>query len=185
MHQEWAENLGRMKARREQILTVIRQHGRHPQVKSLRQEFRKLNLEIGLLEAPGDRFRGYVERRARRMEIRRFELAFERERAESDKYTYWLNEGAQSDVHTSKDFYQSQEWREVRYEALVRNGRRCLACGCSDKQLHVDHIRPRSKYPHLALSINNLQVLCVDCNLGKSNKDKTDWRVSNRHMRAL
>lgn len=42
--------------------------------------------------------------------------------------------------------------------------------------MHVDHIKPRSKYPHLAYDVNNLQVLCQDCNFGKSNHDETDWR---------
>jgi X-X-X-Leu-X-X-Gly heptad repeat protein len=42
--------------------------------------------------------------------------------------------------------------------------------------LHVDHIKPRSLYPARALDPENLQVLCRDCNLGKSNKDATDWR---------
>jgi 5-methylcytosine-specific restriction endonuclease McrA len=28
----------------------------------------------------------------------------------------------------------------------------------------------------LALEITNLQVLCADCNIGKSNTDETDWR---------
>lgn len=76
------------------------------------------------------------------------------------------------------NFYESREWREVRYMAIKRNGRACLACGQTRKKLHVDHIKPRSKYPHLALDLNNLQVLCEDCNLGKSNKDETDWRVT-------
>ena len=53
-----------------------------------------------------------------------------------------------------------------------------MVCGASGKQtvLHVDHIKPRSKYPELALDPNNLQVLCKDCNLGKSNLYNTDWR---------
>jgi len=42
--------------------------------------------------------------------------------------------------------------------------------------LHVDHIKPRSKYPELSLTFSNLQILCEDCNFGKSNIDQTDWR---------
>jgi 5-methylcytosine-specific restriction endonuclease McrA len=42
--------------------------------------------------------------------------------------------------------------------------------------IHIDHILPRSKYPELSLVFDNLQVLCESCNLGKSNKDETDWR---------
>jgi 5-methylcytosine-specific restriction endonuclease McrA len=40
----------------------------------------------------------------------------------------------------------------------------------------MDHIKPRSKYPHLALDINNLQPACADYNTGKGNWDSTDWR---------
>jgi 5-methylcytosine-specific restriction endonuclease McrA len=36
--------------------------------------------------------------------------------------------------------------------------------------MHVDHIKPRRKYPHLALVFDNLQVLCHDCNHGKGNE---------------
>jgi 5-methylcytosine-specific restriction endonuclease McrA len=42
--------------------------------------------------------------------------------------------------------------------------------------MHVDHIKPRSKYPALELAEDNLQVLCELCNIGKSNTNETDWR---------
>lgn len=76
-------------------------------------------------------------------------------------------------------FYNSKEWRELRYQALKLHGRRCLCCGqkAPNVQLHVDHIKPRSKFPELEFDINNLQILCKDCNLGKSNKDSIDYRI--------
>jgi 5-methylcytosine-specific restriction endonuclease McrA len=55
-----------------------------------------------------------------------------------------------------------------------------MLCGRSKRKhgvvIHVDHIKPKSKYPELALEYNNLQLLCEDCNLGKSNKYETDYR---------
>jgi len=78
-------------------------------------------------------------------------------------------------------FYSSDEWREVRYRALKLHGGACQCCGARGSRqspLHVDHIKPRSKFPELALDINNLQVLCADCNLGKRAWDQTDWRVA-------
>lgn len=77
------------------------------------------------------------------------------------------------------DFYYSKEWRALRYRVLREYGARCQCCGATpetSKQVHVDHIKPRSKFPHLELEFSNLQVLCEDCNLGKSNIDDTDWR---------
>lgn len=76
-------------------------------------------------------------------------------------------------------FYESKEWRAVRYQALKLHGGKCQYCGnrpLKRSGLHVDHIKPRSKYPELELELSNLQVLCKDCNLGKSNIDQTDWR---------
>lgn len=79
----------------------------------------------------------------------------------------------------SISFYESDEWRQLRYKVLKRDKGRCLLCGrgvAENVILHVDHIKPRSKYPHLELIEDNLQTLCEDCNLGKSNIDETDWR---------
>jgi hypothetical protein len=79
----------------------------------------------------------------------------------------------------SKDFYDSREWLSVRYEALRVSNGRCTCCGVrpsADNPIHVDHIKPRSKFPELSLTLSNLQVLCKRCNLGKSAADDTDWR---------
>ena len=76
------------------------------------------------------------------------------------------------------DFYDSPEWRNLRYRVLRKYGFKCMACGARPGvyPLHVDHIKPRSKYPDLELDENNLQVLCRDCNLGKSNHFDDDLR---------
>lgn len=76
-------------------------------------------------------------------------------------------------------FYDSPEWLSLRYEALKQSAGRCACCGARPTEanpLHVDHIKPRSKHPELQLQLSNLQVLCRQCNLGKSNVDDTDWR---------
>lgn len=79
-----------------------------------------------------------------------------------------------------ENFYRSQAWLELRYRVIRNQGRECNCCGADltikGSRLHVDHIRPRSKHPHLALCYENLQVLCDACNLGKSNKFEDDWR---------
>ena len=63
----------------------------------------------------------------------------------------------------------------VRYDVLKRD-RKCVLCGAAPEvdsavRLHVDHIIPRSKGG--SNDISNLQLLCAECNLGKSNRDDT------------
>lgn len=79
-------------------------------------------------------------------------------------------------VYLSASFYKSQSWREVRYDVLAKYGRGCMLCGVKRGAMHVDHIIPRSTRPDLALDKSNLQVLCEQCNLGKSNRDSKDFR---------
>jgi 5-methylcytosine-specific restriction endonuclease McrA len=75
------------------------------------------------------------------------------------------------------DFYNSDAWRTLRYRALKQHGGKCQCCGRKGR-LHVDHIKPRSRFPELELELTNLQVLCEDCNLGKGAWDQTDWRAA-------
>jgi predicted restriction endonuclease len=60
----------------------------------------------------------------------------------------------------------------LRFKVLKRDNFSCVQCGKSPAKdtktvLHVDHIKPWSKGGETVLS--NLQTLCQDCNLGKSN----------------
>lgn len=85
-------------------------------------------------------------------------------------------------VETAAAFYASRAWRVTRYQALLRSQGRCECCGRRPEHgtfLNVDHIKPRSRYPHLALVVSNLQVLCADCNFGKGAWDQTDWRENH------
>ena len=78
-------------------------------------------------------------------------------------------------------------WRSLRFQVLRDRGAKCELCGqgrSATVSLHVDHIKPRSKYPHLALEYSNLQVLCSDCNLGKGNRDETDFRQQGENIRG-
>jgi 5-methylcytosine-specific restriction endonuclease McrA len=80
------------------------------------------------------------------------------------------------DQERKHDFYKTQKWRQLRYQILRENVLSCALCRSVEGPFHVDHIKPRSKYPELALSKNNLQILCESCNVGKSNKYIDDWR---------
>jgi hypothetical protein len=61
---------------------------------------------------------------------------------------------------------------QLRFKVLERDSFKCCVCGASPAKelnivLHVDHIVPWSKGGETA--IDNLQTLCSECNLGKSN----------------
>jgi len=75
-----------------------------------------------------------------------------------------------------KEFYTSHAWNKLKKRVLKTYGLCCMKCEATDKEIHVDHIKPRSKYPELGLSFENMQVLCKDCNYEKSNVDETDYR---------
>ena len=76
--------------------------------------------------------------------------------------------------NTQTNFYRTKAWRELRLSILLESDCSCKICGITSERgaiLHVDHIKPRSLYPDLALDKSNLQVLCEDCNIAKSNND--------------
>jgi hypothetical protein len=82
------------------------------------------------------------------------------------------------------DLPEMDSYKHVRaglwWQVLARDNWTCLSCGRTAKDgitLEVDHILPRSKGGKD--SIENLQTLCKKCNIGKSNKDDTDLRVSS------
>jgi len=80
---------------------------------------------------------------------------------------------------TSTEFLSTYEWRRLRMEALKKYGPKCMCCEATPATgavMNVDHIKPRKPWPSLAMDINNLQILCHDCNHGKGNWDQTDWR---------
>lgn len=81
------------------------------------------------------------------------------------------------------DFWKSGTWQRLRFEVLAESEGCCVLCGRSYREhgvaMEVDHIKPRSRFPDLSLDKGNLQVMCFDCNRGKSNRDTTDWRAAN------
>lgn len=77
---------------------------------------------------------------------------------------------------TNWGFYGTDAWRKLRYWVIKTRGRKCEACGTTKGAIHVDHIKPRSRYPELSLVESNLQILCENCNMGKGSWDETDWR---------
>lgn len=112
---------------------------------------------------------------------KRGQYALDMLRARPDYGITWGN----PDQPAEDDFLNTFEWRKLRYATLQKYGARCQCCGRTppEVKIHVDHIKPRRKHPELALDPDNLQVLCGECNHGKSNWDETDWRPDLRDTR--
>jgi hypothetical protein len=79
-------------------------------------------------------------------------------------------------VSTNSDSLVHKTARDVnlrmRFNVMKRDGFKCCCCGRSPSttpnlELHVDHVIPWSKGGESV--IDNLQTLCMECNLGKSN----------------
>jgi len=95
--------------------------------------------------------------RSKKVALRLYELAVERARTISD----------------ARAFYASAEWNIVRRLVLREASRKCQVCGKLIRRksdITVDHVLPRSKFPHLALERSNLQVLCRICNSRKGDR---------------
>lgn len=57
-------------------------------------------------------------------------------------------------------------WKRDRYQ---KQKERCALCKCavSVKGSHIDHIKPLAHFPELAIDLNNLRILCSNCNCQK------------------
>ena len=77
-------------------------------------------------------------------------------------------------------FYTTPEWIALKTATVKRYGAVCMKCGAIPRPpgllIHVDHIKPRSRFPELELDPENLQILCGPCNEEKSNVHFTDYR---------
>lgn len=70
-------------------------------------------------------------------------------------------------------FTQRSPSTKLRFDVLKRDNFKCCTCGASPAKdpnvtLHVDHVIPWSKGGETI--IDNLQVLCSECNQGKSDR---------------
>jgi hypothetical protein len=91
-----------------------------------------------------------------------------------EAFCRWANEGEvapssnRGATPSGKRTPRDVNWR-LRALVLMRDGARCRLCGAvpSDGiRLHVDHVKPWTKGGETVLE--NLQVLCNVCNIGKS-----------------
>ena len=86
-----------------------------------------------------------------------------------------------------KRFYDREEWQRLRFKVLRAANFTCQACGATRATgaiIQGDHIKPISIYPELALVESNIQALCRDCNMGKSNQYEDDFRPRPNLVKA-
>jgi hypothetical protein len=68
-----------------------------------------------------------------------------------------------------RQLFESEQWRAMRALVLRLDNYTCQHCGARNVRLHVDHKIPITVDWSRRLDLLNLQVLCEDCNVGKSN----------------
>ena len=67
------------------------------------------------------------------------------------------------------DKLNSRRYRSQRERVFNRDGRICQICGTDEGEMHIDHIISRkSGGTH---DLDNLRVLCKQCNLRKGSKN--------------
>jgi hypothetical protein len=102
------------------------------------------------------------------------EKRFGRWRLALEAFVNWANEGVApvngaSPQSITRRTPRAANWRQ-RAVVLMRDGAQCRLCGAtpqSGARLHVDHVTPWSLGGETV--IENLQILCEQCNIGKSN----------------
>lgn len=79
----------------------------------------------------------------------------------------------------NKKIRMSLEMKKWRDTIFKRDGYKCKICSKIGGVLNADHIKPFSKFPHLAFDISNGRTLCVECHKstdtygGKLNRNTT------------
>lgn len=77
-------------------------------------------------------------------------------------------------------FYQWKPWRELRLVALERDNHECQVCkrkGKYSKGRNVHHLIEVKERPDLALTLSNLETVCIQChNIIHDKRLKNDKR---------
>lgn len=74
-----------------------------------------------------------------------------------------------------KKIYNSNRWKKVRLEAMIRDDFMCCECrrnGIDTQGKEVDHVKELKDNIELAYDVNNLEYLCVPCHRAKTEKEK-------------
>ncbi|MDZ5609754.1 HNH endonuclease signature motif containing protein [Bacillus pseudomycoides] len=87
----------------------------------------------------------------------------------------------------AKKFYDSKAWRDCRRLALTRDNYLCQEClkhNIITPADMVHHIKERSEYPGLALTLDNLISLCNACH-NKEHPEKGGGKKNKKKERKI
>ena len=79
-----------------------------------------------------------------------------------------------------KRFYDTKEWKSVRYQAMIRDGFVCVIClghSIYTEATIGDHIIPTKVRWDLRLDIDNVQSVCFECHNKKTMDDKKEYNI--------
>lgn len=109
-----------------------------------------------------------------------YEKRFGSWRKALEAFVEWVNEGTIPEIVTDslqkskRTTPRNINWR-LRAMVLMKDSAKCKLCGATPQdgaKLHVDHIVPWAKGGETVLE--NLQILCEKCNIGKSDVELED-----------
>ena len=85
-------------------------------------------------------------------------------------------------------FYETQEWKSLRYKFIQSKKTEELVCQCCGKgpfsrenwkEMNIDHIKPVKKFWEERLNMDNLQILCWMCNRIKLNNYTEPFKLGD------
>lgn len=109
-------------------------------------------------------------------EDQRKELRVEMRKVEKKKFTLAkVSTAAKRKPSRRQIHYTAKEWQPIRKQVFDRDGKICHICG--GPATHIDHLLPKSKYPELALNLDNLKPACRNCNFEKLATVKEEYLI--------
>lgn len=75
-----------------------------------------------------------------------------------------------------KRFYDSKDWKELRYQTLLNAGFICEICERNEATI-ADHIIPTKVKWEMRLDPKNIQAVCVSCHNKKTVSDKIKYGI--------
>ncbi|MDX2255226.1 MAG: HNH endonuclease signature motif containing protein [Pseudanabaenaceae cyanobacterium bins.39] len=102
---------------------------------------------------------------------KRYHRLTETDFANYQEYAHWRY------IHSS---FESGTTEASKQWVLENSGAHCPICEAKydwENSRTIDHKLPRSKYPWLSMSFENLWVICKECNREKSDKDWYEYEL--------